>query len=141
MSLKSQIYVSSAVTPLDDQALMALLAQARRNNAAHGVTGMLLYDSGNFMQALEGPADAVDATFARIRRDSRHKSIIAMHAEYLMERAFADWTMGFANAARLRAKGAAGVSDFLALPSADWGRSGSTAKMLLASFRDQLRGG
>jgi hypothetical protein len=48
------VYVSSATKPFSPDELSELLAQARVDNAALGITGMLLYSNGNFMQVLEG---------------------------------------------------------------------------------------
>ena len=42
------IYASSATRPFSFDQLVELLAVARRNNAALGVTGMLLHDRGSF---------------------------------------------------------------------------------------------
>ena len=48
------VYVSAARKLFDEAELSALLTQCRANNARLGVTGVLLYADGNFMQALEG---------------------------------------------------------------------------------------
>ncbi len=50
----SLTYVSSAVRPFAEDELADLLAVSRQNNARLGITGMLLYKDGNFMQVLEG---------------------------------------------------------------------------------------
>ena len=46
------VYVSSATRPFQEAELQDLLLKARENNARLGVTGMLLYIGGNFMQLL-----------------------------------------------------------------------------------------
>ena len=48
------IYVSSAIKLMHDDELLLLLEKARENNSRLGITGMLLYKEGNFMQMLEG---------------------------------------------------------------------------------------
>ncbi len=53
------VYVSSAVRPFSRVDLDDLLATSRANNARVGITGMLLYKDGNFMQVLEGDEEAV----------------------------------------------------------------------------------
>ena len=58
---------------------------------------MLLYKDGNFMQALEGPDDAVRALFATIRSDERHRGVILLLEQQIEQRSFSDWTMGFQN--------------------------------------------
>jgi hypothetical protein len=60
------IYAGSAVGTPDAAALARVLRDSRRNNVRVDVTGMLLYTEGTFFQVLEGPAAAVDATFATI---------------------------------------------------------------------------
>jgi Sensors of blue-light using FAD len=47
------VYVSSSVKPFCDNELLQLLERCRRNNDKLGITGMLLYKNGDFMQALD----------------------------------------------------------------------------------------
>ena len=55
------VYVSSAVRPFSKSELVELLNVTRDNNSRLGVTGMLLYRDGNFMQVLEGGEPVVRA--------------------------------------------------------------------------------
>jgi hypothetical protein len=57
------------------------------------VTGLLLFHRGWFLQVLEGPLEAVDDTFDRIRRDGRHTDIRTVADLPIAARAFGDWTM------------------------------------------------
>jgi hypothetical protein len=91
--LKQKIYVS-ALTGTDDSVLPDILRASQKNNARDGVTGMLLYADGNFLQVLEGPPEAVERTFARIEQDRRHSQVIVMSDEPTTQRDFADWSMG-----------------------------------------------
>ncbi len=68
-------YISTATSAMSTQDLLALLQQSRKNNADNGVTGMLLYGNGTFLQVLEGDERAVDALIANIRKDPRHTNI------------------------------------------------------------------
>jgi len=88
-------YASAATAPFTPEFLQLLLARARDANAAHGVTGMLLYHSGSFLQVLEGPQGAVERTFASIQRDLRHHRIKVLLRKSVDCREFADWSMGF----------------------------------------------
>ena len=54
--------------------LQAILAVSRRNNQRDGVTGCLLVDGQVFVQALEGPPEAIEALYARICADHRCES-------------------------------------------------------------------
>lgn len=72
MGLLQLIYISAATGALSDQELDSILASSVRHNAENGVTGLLIYAEGNFMQVLEGDPRALDETYTRIARDSRH---------------------------------------------------------------------
>jgi len=93
--LVSISYVSAASEPFDDGRLNDLLAQSRRSNHEHDLTGMLLYRRGRFFQVLEGPQDAVDELMTKIRRDPRHTGVRVLLSERVDERRFTEWTMGY----------------------------------------------
>ncbi len=93
--LRQMLYLSAAVRLMDDAELAEILAVSRRNNTRDGVSGMLLYDAGNFVQFLEGPPDAVEAAWRRIQRDQRHKGVIVASDKPAKTRLFPDWSMGF----------------------------------------------
>ena len=73
----------------------AILAKSRINNARDGITGGLLFNDGCFAQVLEGPADAVEATFERIQCDDRHGEVTMLETGPIPARDFADWSMAF----------------------------------------------
>jgi hypothetical protein len=75
--------------------LEALLLKSRERNSQLGLTGMLLYYDGAFMQVLEGPEENVRTLYARIGQDPRHHRIIRLLEEYIPERNFPDWSMGY----------------------------------------------
>lgn len=89
------IYVSAARHLMSDDELSAVLDTSRRHNASDGITGMLLYKDGSFMQLLEGEKTIVEATYNRISRDSRHHGLITLRQSDTEERSFADWSMAF----------------------------------------------
>jgi hypothetical protein len=72
-----------------------MLVQARSLNAAAGVTGMLVFSNGNFMQVLEGPPQGVHQTLTRIRRDTRHTGLSVLRAVETQTRHFPQWSMAF----------------------------------------------
>lgn len=89
------VYVSRATQGFSADDLNALLKSARLENARRDVTGMLLYDDPLFIQLLEGPRAAVEAIFARILADTRHREIDVIHTcEGIGQRQFARWWMG-----------------------------------------------
>ncbi|HYM03971.1 MAG TPA: BLUF domain-containing protein, partial [Stellaceae bacterium] len=94
-AIRQLVYISIAPRRYTDSEMTALLAQCRRSNAALGVTGVLLYKDGHFMQALEGPQDVVENLYARICRDPRHRDAIRMLDQTVDTRDFAEWSMGY----------------------------------------------
>ena len=88
-------YVSAASWNLLDEQVDRIVAAARRLNTLHGITGVLLYCDGNFMQYIEGEEEAVLAAFARIRASESHYQVSELMNQPILEREFADWSMGF----------------------------------------------
>ncbi|MCA6073556.1 BLUF domain-containing protein [Fulvivirga sp. 1062] len=89
------MYVSYAVTPLTDAELELLLDTCRKNNELLGVTGMLMYIDGKFIQVLEGERDVINGLYDRIVTDKRHKKISKIIEGKSSKRNFPDWNMGF----------------------------------------------
>ena len=110
------VYVSSAVKPFTDQELLGLLQKAREANRKLGITGMLLYKNGEFMQALEGGEQEVLALADRISKDPRHRDIRIILKGPARQREFPDWTMGFRNLNEITPEDVAGYSTFLDSP-------------------------
>ncbi|MES2189205.1 MAG: BLUF domain-containing protein [Pseudomonadota bacterium] len=79
----------------------AILAQSRSHNPACGITGILCYGGGIFLQALEGGRTQVSELYGHIQKDVRHKDVILLHYEEISERRFGSWTMGQVNIAKL----------------------------------------
>ena len=78
------------------QEIAHILMKSRTNNAALGITGALLFNSGFFAQVLEGPLDRVEQTFERIQRDLRHDDISVLECSLAPSRDFPEWAMAFA---------------------------------------------
>jgi len=82
-------------------AIDEILAQSRLHNPACGVTGILCYGAGVFLQAIEGGRMAISELYGHIQRDARHKDVVLLHYEEISERRFGGWTMGQANLSKL----------------------------------------
>src|SRR6476620_317694 len=95
--LEAVVYVSSASWEFGTADLDALLVEARDLNRRTGLTGILLYSDGNFMQFFEGERAAVDETYGRIKASKRHTGIIQLLHEPIEKRSFPEWEMGFAH--------------------------------------------
>ncbi len=89
------VYFSSATQAFDKKDLVELLTQSRINNKSLGVTGMLLYKEGDFMQILEGEKAVVLQLLEKIKKDKRHNSLIVVLEEEADDSVFSEWSMGF----------------------------------------------
>ena len=106
------VYVSAACGLPSAEVLSDILNTSRRNNADHGITGLLLYVGGNFMQAIEGPETETAALLARIAADPRHRGLRVIAAFPIEQRYFPDWAMGWREASRLASEDRASLSPF-----------------------------
>lgn len=88
-------YVSRTTEPMSNEQLLALLMQCQSNNRERGVTGMLLYGNGTFLQSIEGDDAVIDDLVEHIWKDPRHADIQMLHRRAITQRQYADWTMGF----------------------------------------------
>lgn len=95
MELKSLTYTSWARSTITDADVEAILRSARTNNAIDGITGLLLFNGGAFMQVLEGCEVAVDDMARRLESDPRHFNMHVREQRLIAERAFPDWSMAF----------------------------------------------
>ncbi len=110
------IYVSSATEFFSDEALVELLQTSRANNAKIGVTGMLLYKAGNFLQILEGEKEPVMTLYETIKKDPRHHSVSLLTYRPVEERMFPDWQMAFVNLQNVNLAEVPGYSAYLNEP-------------------------
>ena len=134
------VYVSTATMEFSDTQLVDLLCLCRKRNEAELITGLLLYKDGNFIQALEGPDEAVRSKFSAICRDARHRGIITLLEKPIQERRFADWSMGFRNLNDPGLRDTPGYSEFLNEPftSDSFRADPSRAMHLLGIFRRNM---
>ncbi|MCX7110337.1 MAG: BLUF domain-containing protein [Proteobacteria bacterium] len=95
MNLIQLIYLSSLSDIRLEHEIGKILESSVRNNNENGITGMLLYANGNFLQVLEGERNAVEEAFARICADPRHYDIIVLLREPIAQRNFSQWSMGY----------------------------------------------
>lgn len=131
------IYASVAVAPFGDQELLGLLDGARTFNKTLAITGLLLYKNRKFLQYLEGPIGDLEALYARIEKDPRHRAATIISCGE-SERQFADWSMGFRNLTDWRPpKLFRGASPIMSTPfdSEYFGANPSDAKRMLLAFR------
>ena len=95
------MYASRAVAGIDLDTLTAILRRSKADNPRLGITGVLCFSEGIFLQVLEGGRGAVNALYNRIVADPRHTQVELMSYQEIGERRFAGWSMGQVNLARL----------------------------------------
>jgi hypothetical protein len=94
------LYASRALDP-GSEAIETILTQSRHYNPTCGITGILCYGGGIFLQAIEGGRMAVSDLYGHIQRDARHKDVVLLHYEEISERRFGGWTMGQVNMSKI----------------------------------------
>ena len=94
------LYASRAVDT-SPGAIESILEKARQHNPVSGITGILCYGGGIFLQAIEGGRMQVSDLFGTIQKDERHKDVALLHYEEILERRFGGWTMGQVNLNKL----------------------------------------
>lgn len=90
------IYTSTAnlSDPIEGDADLRELAQeAATGNEQLGLTGMLTFVEGKFIQVLEGRLEQLEDVFERICCDFRHRDLQLIDLAPAKERKFSDWGM------------------------------------------------
>ncbi|MES3001921.1 MAG: BLUF domain-containing protein [Pseudomonadota bacterium] len=131
--LQTLVYMSTATRNPTRGELDHLLEKAQMRNEQHGVTGVLLYSEGSFIQCIEGAADALDLVYGFILADPLHQHIFEVLREPIEERLFGDWSMA------VRATAASGLGmprqdDSLARMLADPPPTHAPSLLLLQAF-------
>ena len=134
------IYASSAVKPFSQSELFELLETCRENNTKLGITGMLLYKDGNFMQLLEGEETPVRRLYDKISHDSRHRGEITLLHGFQTDRQFPVWSMGFRDLSRAAETDNPGYNEFLntKFTGEEFSLSPTRAQKLLLLFKKSM---
>ena len=74
-----------------DSALSSIASTSIINNGKSGITGLLFYHEGHFLQLIEGRRKDVENLMERLERDTRHCDIHRMVDEGINERSFKGW--------------------------------------------------
>ena len=90
-------YFSTASTHFSEEDLENLLKVSKSNNQRNGITGILLFIDGLFLQLLEGRKDNVLNIFKKIQEDERHYDVLKLFEGEKNATNFEKWSMGFRN--------------------------------------------
>lgn len=105
--------------------LASILESCARVNPKLGITGVLIYERGRFIQLLEGPAASVDALMDAIEIDVRHGMFQILWRTPADTRMFEQWSMAFMDA---------GAAPLPADAATSWERAGPMELAARLSF-------
>jgi Sensors of blue-light using FAD len=137
--LYALVYVSTATERADVAQIDSLLDRAQANNARAGLTGVLLFDGGCFMQYVEGSAESMGRVYTRIKASTLHTGIVELMREPIVRREFPEWSMAFRSVNAFGMSHPAPQSDLLAPPGDAAADSPSIARTILARFWNRGR--
>lgn len=86
--LTTIIYRSHISDDFPIKTVPAMVDNASKINAAHDVTGILLFNGTHFFQLLEGPDAGIQAVYQRICADRRHHNVVELMRDYAPYRRF-----------------------------------------------------
>lgn len=86
-------YRSKALQAFSDMDLLELETAAANNNKKWGVTGIFLYNDGDFFQSIEGPPDQLESVWAKILADHRHSITEIQPPTLTPYRLYSGWNM------------------------------------------------
>lgn len=89
------IYESRPSAGIDEDALIDILDRTQYKNLRLGISGLLVFHNGKFMQLLEGEEKQVKELFEIIRRDPRHTDVTVTLETDSQTRIMPSWVMGF----------------------------------------------
>ncbi len=136
--IRELVYQSRANTDIGPGEIEEILNVSRKNNRQAGLSGLLIYHEGDFLQVLEGPSDDVERVFRVIRNDPRHYRVNVIVDHAVSHRSFGNWEMGFGEIDH-HIDDEEGLSQFLKgadLPPA----AGRYIQMIFESFRENRYG-
>ncbi len=139
MPILQLIYMSNLVDG-NEMVIPAILESARRNNTKNGVTGMLLYGDGSFVQVLEGDPEQVRQTFECIRNDPRHTAFFKLDELQVKQREFDKWSMGYLKLSSLELKNLPELASLFQVKSGEVARrvAPGLAQAILKSFGNRV---
>jgi hypothetical protein len=93
------IYTSKYVGRAEDldDVLADIVVRSEINNLEFGITGLLFYQNGRFIQVLEGERDSLEGLMSILEQDDRHENIQRIIDQSIKKRAFEEWSMDSLN--------------------------------------------
>jgi hypothetical protein len=126
----SIVYSSEATIDFKESALLQLLKRARGFHEQAGITGVLMYGNGRFLQIMEGSPAAVRSLYARVAALPNHGRHEMLANGLVAGREFTDWYMSFAPPPA----GFQSLPGYLTPPQLVLASAGTTVQPLLSEF-------
>lgn len=95
MTCRQIIYTSRPTAEITDSVLLNILVRSQVKNDDMGISGLLVFHHGQFMQLLEGNADVVGKLIDTIRHDPRHADVTILLDREHLRRCMPTWAMAF----------------------------------------------
>jgi hypothetical protein len=124
-----------------NEARLRALRRDPRNLYRLGITGLLLYEDGNFLQVLEGNQETVMKLVSMIKESPGHKGFQVLLTDTSEQRLFSDWSLAFRELNDKALAETPGFSDFSNTPFTGTEFSAQTAPCmkLLLSFKENMQ--
>lgn len=91
------IYISSSTKSLAKDEFLELVVQSQSKNDAMGITGVLMFKDGNFMQVLEGEQELIAKLYSTIKVDPRHTLVSIIQEGPINLREYQGWSSTYFN--------------------------------------------
>ena len=91
--LSTLIYCSRISADLNITGVYDILEHSTHYNTQHNITGMLVFNSRYFLQAIEGPQTPILVLREKIQRDKRHRNFVMLGHEKITKLTWANWSM------------------------------------------------
>ena len=140
MSLHTLVFMSRAVRPFSEDELIKLSRIACTNNRLWGITALLMYCDGDFIEAIEGSPDDVFRSFGRIACDPRHHQIEVLLSSEIDQRNFEAPSMGVLDASKESAICREEFRAIAAQARSDKSQAGQAALDMLLRFYERNGG-
>ncbi|MBI1173825.1 MAG: protein kinase [Sideroxydans sp.] len=95
VTIHQLIYESRPTSEVTAEVLLDILSRTQYKNLRLGLSGLLVFHHGKFMQLLEGAEQDVKDLFEIIRRDPRHTDVKIILETNSPGRIMPSWVMGF----------------------------------------------
>lgn len=93
LPVRSMLYRSRNAIEISPLILATIIEKSIQNNQRDGITGLLIYDDGEFVQYIEGAPQQVSRCWDRIRLDNRHEELDLLLDAPRTQRAVPQWSM------------------------------------------------